>query len=139
MKKQYGRQLEETIDLAMRLYQLPSIIKEGHEELEHVNECEYFKKADGTYLRGYPVHSTTHLIEKGAERELTFSKEIYLTENGTLQKFYSYSEWPYCESCKKTHSYIHREIAKDQTLTENELEKVEGFITNSFSFNKKSA
>lgn len=133
MKKQYGRQLEETIDLAMRLYQLPSIVKEGHDGFEHVNECDYFKKADGTYLRGLLVFSTTHLIEKGAERELTFSKEIYLTENGTLRKFFSYTEWPYCENCKKAHPYIHREVAKDQTLTENELEKIEEFITTSFS------
>ncbi|MGO5010524.1 hypothetical protein ACTQ5K_01365 [Niallia sp. Sow4_A1] len=136
MKKQYGRQLEETIDLAMRLYQLPSIVKEGHERFEHVNECDYFKKAAGTYLRGYLVFSTTYLIEKGAESELTFSKAIYLTENGTLQKYYSYAEWPYCENCKKSHPYIHREEAKDQTLTENELEKIEEFITNSFSLIK---
>lgn len=136
MKKQYGRQLDDTIDLAMRLYQLPSIIKEGQEGFEHVNECDYFKKADGTYLRGYLVFSTTHLIEKGVERELTFSKEIYLTENGILQKYYSYAEWPYCEKCKKAHSYVHREVAKDQTLTENELEKIEEFITTSFSLIK---
>lgn len=136
MKKQYGRQLDETIDLAMRLYQLPSIVKEGHEEFEHVNECDYFKKEDGTYLRGYLVFSITTLIEKGAKIELTFSKEIYLTENGTLEKYYSYAEWPYCKNCKGTHPYIHREVAKDQILTENELEKVEEFITNSFSLIK---
>lgn len=136
MKKQYGRQLEETIDLAMRLYQLPSIVKEGNDEFEHVNECGYFKKTDGTYLRGYQVFSTTHLIEKRAERELTFSKEVYLTENGTLQKYYSYAEWPYCDNCKKAHPYIHREVAKDQILTENELEKIEEFITTSFSLIK---
>lgn len=136
MENHYGKQLEETIELAMRTWQLGAIVKDGPEGVVHTNECEYFLKDNGNYLRGYLVYSSTHHIEKMNDGEVTFSKEIYLTENGTLQKYYCYAEWPYCKNCKRTHSYIHREVAKDQTLTENELEKVEEFITNSFSLIK---
>ncbi|OZU89417.1 hypothetical protein CIL03_06810 [Virgibacillus indicus] len=136
MKKQYGRYLDETIDFALKLYQLHSIAKEGYDGFMHASECNYFRKGDGTYLRGYSVLTTVNHIEKKTEKKLTFSKDVYLTDNGTLQKFYSVTEWSYCDKCKRTHPYIHRELAKDQTLSENELEKIEEFITASFNLIK---
>lgn len=139
MKKQYGRQLEETIELAAKLYVFRAIVKEGYEvsELEHAKDCDYFEKADGTYLRGYCVHTTLNLIENTAEKGLSFSKEIYLMDNGTLQKFYTITETPFCDKCKKFHTYIHREFAEDQTLSDDELNEIEEFIIGSLSFYKE--
>lgn len=137
MKKQYGRQLEETIELALKLYQWPAIAKEGYKSFEHVEDFTYFQKADGTYLRGYCVHTTSNIIENSVEKELSFSREIYLTENRTLQKFYTITETPFCEKCKELHTYIHRESADDQTLSDDELNEIEEFIIDSLSFFKK--
>lgn len=137
MKKQYGKQLEETIELAMLLYPKRLILQEGYREFEHIEDCRFFDKKDGTYLKGYCLLSTSNAIERRAEEKLSCKKEIYLMDNGTFQKFYIATETLFCNKCNELHSYIHRVVAEDQRLSIDELHEIVEFITSSINLTKQ--
>lgn len=48
MKKQYGKQLEKTIELAMLLYPKRLILQEGYREFKHIEDCRFFENKVGT-------------------------------------------------------------------------------------------
>ncbi len=50
--------------------------------------------------------------------------EVFLTEEGNLMKFYTIRESRFCQECKQTHTRLHRMVAKDQELDDDELDAV---------------
>jgi hypothetical protein len=58
------------------------------------------------------------------EGDVDFCMEVFLTDKGKLLKFYTIRESRYCQNCQQTHTRLHRMIARDQSLDEDELDAI---------------
>jgi len=124
MIKQLKDKLTEVIDLATNSLWFPPILEEGFGENEQDYEGNYFKMNDGTYLRGTLVLYREEFFELTEGGHFSISKEFFLTENGDLLKFYTFTESISCDKCKIPHFQLHRIIAEDQSLEEIELDAI---------------
>ncbi|MBL5768653.1 hypothetical protein B5V88_10465 [Heyndrickxia sporothermodurans] len=122
-------QLKKVIVVAMKSLWFPPIFEDGYGKNEQYDEGDYFQKADGALLRGRLVFYSGEFCDQTVNGNVDFSMEVFLTGEGELLKFYTIRESRYCQDCQETHTRLHRMVAKDQSLMEDELDAILNNIT----------
>lgn len=122
-------QLNKVIEDAMKSLWFPPIFEDGYGKNGQYVEGDYFQKADGTILRGRLVFYSGEFYDQTVDGDVAFCMEVFLSGEGELLKFYTISESRYCQDCQETHTRLHRMVAKDQALKEDELDAILNNIT----------
>lgn len=112
------------LDLAQRTtFEL--IYLEKAEEKWIVDEIKYMQLNDD-YLKGYLLNSYDIVNYEHETESLSVKKEVFLLENGELLVFNHIED--YFEELDACFTFSHRELAADQTLTENEFASLIGIL-----------
>ncbi|MBD8069760.1 MULTISPECIES: hypothetical protein [Bacillaceae] len=84
------------------------------------DEEEFYIGNDGDVLMGYLLYNSEEFQQEGIDGNIEMEKEIFLTEEGRLLVVFAVTEYDYCPSCEKVHCRLHRIIAQDQSLSNEE-------------------
>lgn len=115
----------ELFDFAQRTT-LEPIYLEKAEEKWNVVEIKYIQLNDD-YLKGYLLNSYDIVDYDHETESLSVKREIFLLENGELLIFHHVED--YFEESDTFFTFLKRELAVDQTLTEKEFASVIGILT----------
>lgn len=99
-------------------------------------DAEYFYNERGIgfgyELRGERVFYSQDFHAQTNNGTVDVGTEVFLTDDGNLMKFHTFKESRFCKNCQKNHTIVQRMIAKDQALSNDELDT----ISNSSSDNQ---
>lgn len=131
-------ELNEVIKNTMEFQQLAPIVEQGFEgpmnfvgrepifwfgwPFRH-QEAFTFESGKGANveLLGVRLFCSQEICYETENGTVEVSTELYLKDNGGLTKFYTFREFIFCEKCRQNHILVRRMVARNQTLSENEL------------------
>lgn len=98
-----------------------------------LQDTYYFDNGQGTglgyELRGARVLYSREFYDQTDKGTVDVSTEVFLTNNGDLMKFHTFRESCFCKECQQDHTIVHRMIAKDQALSNDELDAISNSIS----------
>ena len=136
MKNQLSVELRKTINEAKSSLLFPPIYEDdyGVEDV-HYDEGTFFQTQDEIPLYGRMVFYSGEFYDLTMNGDVDFSMEVFVTDEGNLLKFYTIKESRFCLECQQTHTRLHRMVAMDQVLNDDQLDA----ILNNLSVDLKNA
>ncbi|RTR26282.1 hypothetical protein EKG37_21670 [Robertmurraya yapensis] len=136
MNNQLSMKLAETVKEAKKSLLFPPIYEDAYGEGDECyDEGTFFQRQGKGLLCGKMVFYSGEFYDLTIDGDVDLCMEVFLTDEGELVKFYTIRESRYCQVCQETHSRLHRMVAKDQYLDDDEIDA----IINNISVDLKTA
>lgn len=141
MKNQLAMQVSESIKKDKGVLEFSPIVEDGFENIKDVeiHQDKFYEWFGNRYqicdayyiysghgfgseyeIKGVRVLYSQEFTDQMGEGKMDLSTEVYLMDDEKFMRFHTFRKIYFCSNCQQHHVIVHRMIAKDQMLSDEE-------------------